>query len=207
VIEDGTLRLGDLCVSVFTERDASVKYAGTPLELRVRQSRALLASAIGRTELSIDAVHRLAGASSEPQAGPAVDGLLGRGPGLTPAGDDVLCGMLAGGVLFGRQVEPVRSAVRSALGKRPRATTSLSRQLLERACGGEAVVELAFGQALCGEDLELLGRALGNLMAVGHSSGVALALGLLSAIGLPMPQAGPRPALGRRQLTSEGRFR
>jgi len=102
----------------------------------------------------------------------AVAGLVGRGDGLTPLGDDVLCGWLAAHRAAGVATSAVDDAVRRAL---PR-TTTLSATLLECALAGE-VADLAAGylRAL-GTPSERTARAA--LAALGHSSGEGLAHGI-----------------------------
>ncbi|MBO0846352.1 MAG: DUF2877 domain-containing protein [Nocardioides sp.] len=98
--------------------------------------------------------------------------LVGRGDGLTPFGDDVLCGWLALHRAVGVPTPAVDDAVRRAL---PR-TTTLSATLLECALAGE-VADLVAGYV----------RAVGTpgepdarvaLESLGHSSGRGLAHGL-----------------------------
>jgi hypothetical protein len=106
--------------------------------------------------------------------------LLGLGPGLTPAGDDLLAGLLVG--LAGRPDlrDPLAAAVaRLAPGR----TTWLSAELLRLAADGfaaPAVVAVADALAGHGPD-DALADALPALLAVGHTSGAALARGLLLA--------------------------
>jgi hypothetical protein len=104
----------------------------------------------------------------------AVAALLGRGSGLTPLGDDVLCGWLA----TSRLVEdPARPAVAAeALRLAPGRTTRLSAELVACAVDGEVVPQfrrlltaLAVGAGVDG--------ALAALLDVGHTSGAGLALG------------------------------
>lgn len=110
---------------------------------------------------------------------PAVAALLGRGPGLTPSGDDVLAGFLAGACAFGLAVPGVRQVVAQRAGT---ATTALSAQLLSHAAAGECIPEVAgLAWALMGHD-DATGAAR-RLLTVGHSSGAALATGLLLAAG------------------------
>jgi hypothetical protein len=110
--------------------------------------------------------------------------LLGRGPGLTPSGDDVLAGFLVGAVAFGVEAAALRHAI-SALA--PARTTALSAALLWHAARGECIDELAAVAAvLTGQPAELggreqAGRAVSRLLSVGHSSGAALATGLVIA--------------------------
>jgi hypothetical protein len=109
----------------------------------------------------------------------AVLDLVGRGPGLTPAGDDLLAGLLVG--LAGRPDlrDPLAAAVLAAA---PRRTTWLSAELLAHAAHGRAApAVVAVADALAYGDDDALPRALPALLAVGHTSGAALARGLLLA--------------------------
>jgi hypothetical protein len=112
----------------------------------------------------------------------AVARLLGRGPGLTPAGDDVLAGFLVGAGAFGLDAAGVRAAI-AALA--PARTTALSAALLWHASRGDCVDEVAVvAAALIGDSQPQrcqVGPALGQLLAVGHTSGAALAVGLVAA--------------------------
>lgn len=94
--------------------------------------------------------------------------LAGRGPGLTPAGDDLLAGYAAGLVLFRSDRAAARRIADMACGR----TTSLSATLLRHACAGE-LPEPA-------HDLLERGDA-GPLERWGHSSGRWLKLGLALA--------------------------
>lgn len=110
---------------------------------------------------------------------PAVAQRLGRGPGLTPAGDDELCGALAAITLFGIAGSTLPAAVVQRLSDGSSATTSLSRALLERAVAGEGLPQLqAVADALCGRGDAA--QAWRELQRIGHSSGPALAAGLLA---------------------------
>lgn len=116
------------------------------------------------------------------QAPVLVDGsvraLLGRGPGLTPAGDDVLAGMLV--ALHHR--EDLRRPLADEVARlAPGRTTTLSAALLRHAASGAAlpaVLDVADALTGHGSDVDLT-RAVTRLLAVGHSSGAALAHGLL----------------------------
>jgi hypothetical protein len=102
----------------------------------------------------------------------AVARLLGWGPGLTPAGDDVLAGFLLGGRAVGLDANGARAA---ALAMAPDRTTALSAALLWHAARGECIDEVAAVVA------DPSGPALSALLRVGHSSGAALATGLAAA--------------------------
>jgi uncharacterized protein DUF2877 len=114
----------------------------------------------------------------------AVARLLGRAPGLTPAGDDLLAGYLVGAHAFGLEARGLRDAVATLA---PGATTALSAALLWHAGRGECIDEVAaFAGALTGRDEPR--RAVERLLAVGHTSGAALAQGLLAAAEASEPE-------------------
>jgi hypothetical protein len=109
-----------------------------------------------------------------------VDGpsLLGRGPGLTPQGDDVLIGYLAGLNLFESHNEELQAPLTGSA-----TTTSLSTTLLLHAGLGE-LPEPAHALLESGDPDPLMG--------FGHSSGRALLLGL--ALACPAGAEGDLPA-------------
>ena len=100
--------------------------------------------------------------------------LVGRGPGLTPEGDDVLAGACA---VLAATGHADRGAALLPPDLRER-TTALAATLLELAVGGAAAAPL--------HDLLDLARAdwrdaLARLCGLGHTSGAAMALGAASA--------------------------
>jgi hypothetical protein len=117
---------------------------------------------------------------------PAVARLLGRGPGLTPTGDDVLAGALVSLIALGAPAAgPLGAAVLAAA---PDATTTVSAGLLRHAARGECVPQLfdlltavADGRDPAGADLA---RAAGALLAVGHCSGAGLLHGVVVALAI-----------------------
>lgn len=113
----------------------------------------------------------------------AVRRLVGRGPGLTPLGDDVVSGWLVTARALGVATPEVDDAVRSGLDR----TTLLSATLLECALHGEALPQLG-----------------GYLVSLGTTSerNAATALGRVGATSGAGLLAGARLAL--RQLTSRG---
>jgi Protein of unknown function (DUF2877) len=135
-----------------------------------------------------DAVADLVGAlTAGDRPDPAVARLLGRGPGLTPTGDDVLAGALVTLCALGAPAAgPLAAAVTSAA---PDATTAVSAALLRHAARGECVPQLADlleAIALGGADPAsgTLPRAAGALLAVGHCSGAGLLHGVLVALAI-----------------------
>jgi Protein of unknown function (DUF2877) len=106
--------------------------------------------------------------------------LLGVGPGLTPAGDDVLAGLLVGLWSFGQRAEPLRLAVLAGL---PAGTTDLSAALLRCAARGESIPEVnQLLRTMSGSEWQVrLDHAIDDLVRVGHTSGAALATGVWAA--------------------------
>ena len=101
-----------------------------------------------------------------------LDRLLGRGPGLTPLGDDVLAGWLVTRAALGTPDAVLTGAVRRRLG----VTTLLSATLIDCALRGEALPQLAAWLAdPCPET-----RA--SLLAVGATSGAGLLTGARLAL-------------------------
>jgi hypothetical protein len=107
--------------------------------------------------------------------------LIGLGPGLTPAGDDVMAGTVAGLVLLGHPgAERFAAGVYALAAGR---TTELSRALLRHAALGQVSGEYgAVLHGLVGE--RPLAPAVARLLATGSTSGRAMALGLCTAIDL-----------------------
>jgi hypothetical protein len=102
--------------------------------------------------------------------------LIGRGGGLTPEGDDLVCGVAAV-IAVGDWPRALREAWLGALigADLRRRTTALSATLLELAVGGMGPEPL---QALVAGDP----AALARLEAIGHSTGRAIARGAAVAL-------------------------
>jgi len=107
--------------------------------------------------------------------------LIGMGPGLTPAGDDVMAGTVAGLVLLGHPAAPRFAAGVDALAACR--TTELSRAVLRHAAAGRVSSEYAAVlHALVGE--RPLAPAVDALLTSGSTGSRATALGLCTAIDL-----------------------
>jgi hypothetical protein len=106
-----------------------------------------------------------------------LDHLLGRGPGLTPLGDDVLAGWFAARVAAGHPDHVLAAAVRRRLG----VTTLLSATLLDCALQGEVLPQLAAWLSDPGP------TTTDALLAVGATSGA----GLLAGAGLALASITP----------------
>jgi hypothetical protein len=118
----------------------------------------------------------------------AVAQLLGRGPGLTPTGDDVLAGALVTLAALGSPMTPTLG--QAVLAAAPDATTTVSTGLLRRAASGECIPQLADlltavgGGGNADPAAGPLPRAAGALLAVGHCSGAGLLHGVLVALAI-----------------------
>ena len=107
---------------------------------------------------------------------------MGLGPGLTPAGDDVLLGYLAVDNLFGRdkaRTKALHKAVESALGQ----TTTLSAHILRSAlCSDYHEYIQCVLAVISGLSNEHILTALRRLRAVGATSGESTIYGMLLAM-------------------------
>jgi hypothetical protein len=106
----------------------------------------------------------------------AVARLVGRGDGLTPLGDDVLCGWLA----VHRAAGATTSVVDEAVRRNAHRTTLLSATLLDCAMNGEVLPEFAAWLASLGTADEPACAAA--LLRVGASSGAGLLAGARLAL-------------------------
>jgi hypothetical protein len=121
--------------------------------------------------------------SDQPVETPAatINRFLGVGPGLTPSGDDILAGFMIAAWSFGLVDDQLRTAVFEAA---PAGTTDLSAALLRCACRGESIPQVsAFVTALAEGTVSnrLVDEALLELCQIGHTSGLALATGVVAA--------------------------
>jgi hypothetical protein len=113
---------------------------------------------------------------------------VGRGDGLTPYADDVVCGALVALLAAG---DPTAAAVAAEVVAAPleRRTTALSASLLRAAAGGYCIDPLAdLLESLATPDGSTDAehrreRTLLTLLAVGHSSGRGLAEGVFDMVG------------------------
>jgi hypothetical protein len=126
---------------------------------------------------------------------PCLRRLVGLGDGLTPQGDDVLAGMLVA-----LRAQPRHRATVQRLGAiigaiAPGRTTLISAALLGYAARGLAAPRLlGVVDALHRRgEAATLARAVVRLLAVGHTSGAALAHGVRAAAELVPPAERPRP--------------
>lgn len=112
-------------------------------------------------------------------AGRAAVALVGLGPGLTPDGDDALAALLLT-LSFSPAAGLGRALAAAVTDRLARSTTTLSATLIRHAADGDGLREVVdLVDAVTGQaDPE---RAVVRLLTVGHSSGTALAHGVLAA--------------------------
>ncbi len=122
----------------------------------------------------------VAGALAEGNAEPAL-GVIGLGPGLTPAGDDVVAGALAVLALAGRLDDSVRDAIHAHASTR---TVALSAALLEAAGRGQMIPQAArlLTIVAAGDPHDLAPSAASELFRVGSTSGHDLCAGMAGAL-------------------------
>jgi hypothetical protein len=182
----GAVHVGDGAVRLGTARIV----AGRTVPVRVADLPAPPAGHVRAADHLLGGGHPVPGDLRDPAVATT---LLGQGPGLTPSGDDVLAGYLAAAAAYRLPVDGLRALVRAEAAQR---TTTLSAALLRHAGEGEAVPEvIALLDAL--RDGRSLDAALRALVAIGHTSGAALAAGVLAAARTACAEASPGPAAGR----------
>lgn len=106
-------------------------------------------------------------------------GLIGLGTGLTPCGDDFLCGVLAGLILTGKEEETFSQALHTQIAEHLTDTNAISAAFLLCALDGQfsaAVNSLT--------SLPDAGKILKDFLAIGHSSGTDTLCGILWALSL-----------------------
>src|SRR5699024_4313114 len=134
------------------------------------------------SELPVDALESLRRAQPH-----AIDGLIGLGSGLTPLGDDVVCGWLATLVAASHHcADLVSGPLLETVDNR---TTKLSATLLRRAVAGDVVAQftdlihaLARAPHPSESSPQDVNAAVRALTAIGHTSGAGLTLGLSIAL-------------------------
>jgi len=115
-----------------------------------------------------------------------IGGLIGLGPGLTPSGDDLVCGLLAGLHVFAlrspglrSRLETSRAIIAASVQDSAHRTTALSRTLLHYAARGVAVEPLLRVLWSLGSGRGV--DALDELLCIGHSSGSDMLTGAVIA--------------------------
>jgi hypothetical protein len=136
---------------------------------RFAPSDPLLAAALPTVAALRDWIASALAGTDEPP--PAVDGLIGLGGGLTPSGDDFLCGAMTALHYFGHRDVAARIAA-VVLPLAERATSLISAAYLRCASAGEASSALFdVLEALQDPDHALVEACLDTIDAIGHTSG------------------------------------
>jgi hypothetical protein len=111
----------------------------------------------------------------------ALGQVVGLGIGLTPSGDDFLCGVLAGLHLLGCTEEPFGRQLRQTVTQQLSRTNDISAAFLTCACRGQ------FSQAVCRLSDGLTPTEMAHLFsAIGHSSGMDTLCGVLFCLQLDL---------------------
>lgn len=187
-VGDGRVRIGGLTVTVDQWVDHTYRPAGVDVTVLRDRLEQLDAALVGGPlpDGLIGPLGELRAALHGPPDGALADaarGLVGLGEGLTPSGDDILCGLLSAGRTLAAplgahaaraRLDRVAAAVLRDAAQR---TTALSAALLWHADRGE-LAEPARGLARALLGRTRLAPALDALLSVGHSSGRDLALGM-----------------------------
>ena len=110
----------------------------------------------------------------------AIAAIVGRGHGLTPAGDDFLAGMMLGSYLFGKSIEQSRNFCEAILKICDTKTTTLSMAFLKAAAKGYADERWqSFFEALSQSDRMKLEKECLEVISYGASSGWDMLNGFL----------------------------
>jgi hypothetical protein len=167
-------------VSVVAVRDWAVTRVGRGvLDLDAYARAGRLAAHIG---VPPDGVRGLVEADSTLRLRAAVAELIGLGPGLTPSGDDLLCGYLLGSRAFG--AADAEAAAGTVLDAATGRTTALAVELLRHSARGECIPEVAaFVRALQSprHGRTELPQAWHRVGRIGNTTGSAMAAGVLAA--------------------------
>ena len=171
MVGDGAVAVGELTARVGRIVPAVVARLARPGAAAVGYATTLVTER-GRPDIDPSMA---AGLAEPGQAEVTATRLVGRGGGLTPAGDDVLAGFLVAAHAYGFPAPAIRDLATS--GAR---TTRLSAALLRYAARGESVPELRTFLRALGDGVDLV-TATDALLRIGHSSGTSLAVGALVA--------------------------
>jgi hypothetical protein len=208
------LRMAGLSIDLGTAKPWQAELAGAAVDLRMPQvaqawrtawrmleqgrpsagdpQAALLSRTIDRRGLRLA---RVARHLRVPEAARAVEDLIGCGPGLTPSGDDLIVGFLAG-LWSTAGDDPARHRLRRALcatvAVAARATGDISRVYLTHASRGRFAEPLATLAARIGDGATVgeIEQTTAAALRVGHSSGSDGVLGLLLGLAAWSAQLG-----------------
>lgn len=176
VVGEGTVTVGGRTAVVTRWFDPQVRLASVSRAGLARLAAVLDGRPCPDRLLAHGAAEELAAALGAGRVQPAVDALLGRGSGLTPAGDDLLAGAL---VALRALRDPAADDLGAAVVAAAPRTNRLSGALLGAADVGAVVPQAAVLLRALERD-GAVGAAAAALLDVGHTSGWHLAAGLLA---------------------------
>jgi hypothetical protein len=116
----------------------------------------------------------------------AVRRLIGFGPGLTPSGDDVLCGLLVS-LAYSAELSEQHSRLSSAVLESLDATSDLSGSALQVAVDGHCDEAVSDVLRSSGDSDMVRAQKIRRLLGVGATSGADLLTGLHTGLRLSMP--------------------
>lgn len=136
-----------------------------------------------RVQGGVEALRTAVLANSAADVRTAAASLVGLGVGLTPTGDDVLTGAAFVASRLGGSLDLVHDAVAAVV--ESEATNDISLTAMRCALRGRAVQPIEDLYAwLCGAGTHNPHDLVADVLAIGHTSGADLALGLLTAVRL-----------------------
>jgi hypothetical protein len=174
----GNIKVGSLELRVVRTWSSRVRQVRPRAAFLAQLTAALAGIHCGVEQADIE---RLRTALAADQGLPAgIDALVGLGQGLTPAGDDVIAGLLTALHAIGRGSFARRIGEQALQNE----TTTLSADLLRLAGDGHACLEMLGLLAALHRPDAPVAAAIDRLLSIGHTSGADLATGL--AMGLQM---------------------
>lgn len=166
--------LSDAIQTVLSESDRSGFRLIVRRDPTIRDSLVLSAAA-----RSLRQAWRQYRAEQHEQAAASLCRVIGLGIGLTPSGDDFLCGVFAGLRLLGREQNTFSHALHRQAASQLDRTNEISAAFLACALHGQ------FSQAVCSlSSVPSSEQIFQSFSAIGHSSGVDTLCGILYALSL-----------------------
>lgn len=217
----GGIQIGDLDVTVARWFDPVPRLRATSAQVlteHLETATSHLASRTGSDSHPLAGptavvVDRLRRGDAEAAIDAAARGLIGAGPGLTPAGDDVLSGLFSAVMTLAPVIldplaataltDTTRDAGVLVVERARQATTAVSAELLHHAVRGEVAAPAATVlHALTGR--RPVAPALDALLAIGATSGRDLTYGLLAGAALVLAAVAPQQAHAYLSPTTVG---
>ncbi len=128
---------------------------------------------LSAAETKIHEVHRFCDKNQYPQAAAKLSELIGLGIGLTPSGDDFLCGVLAGLYIHGKEFSEFAYCLRDSIRKNLHRTNEISQAFLT--CAMDGHFSFAVNELWNNPDLDRISKIFHE---IGHSSGMDTLCGI-----------------------------